>query len=439
MKSGIRSRAAIAAAAVASVAAMPAAAEASVVSEKNGGTILVAAAPGETNNIELHMSDGRILVRDSAGLTWDPTPPTHDASDWYQHYQSQFRVQCAQLSSTEVECMTDANQGESATVNAGDGDDSITLKWQAAEGANNDWNLYGGSATMRGGSGNDTLRAEEGAAGSIMVGGPGADKLHGSRSADNVADYRDHPEGVSVTVDNKANDGSAIDGPAGQRDYVDPGIKLVYGSQHADHLKVGAVGPSRGVEARPIYLEGRDGDDTLEAGTGGLVEEYMHGGAGNDRLLMNDGEFNVAQCNDGHDTVINEPWDVLGKGDTGVAFKGGEAGHECESVRTLKNAKQQLVTVFGTASNDFMNGSPVSDRMVGLAGNDALFGQEGNDVIEGGAGSDRIDAGPGNDSIDVKDGQRDRVTCGPGRDTVVADKGDKLDSSCERPKPKRKR
>jgi Ca2+-binding RTX toxin-like protein len=53
--------------------------------------------------------------------------------------------------------------------------------------------------------------------------------------------------------------------------------------------------------------------------------------------------------------------------------------------------------IFGSNSNDTVNGSAGDDGIAGAGGNDTLRGDIGNDVFEGGPGNDTIDGGAGVD------------------------------------------
>jgi|TARA_R110000772_G_scaffold257336_2_gene374106 Ca2+-binding RTX toxin-like protein len=73
------------------------------------------------------------------------------------------------------------------------------------------------------------------------------------------------------------------------------------------------------------------------------------------------------------------------------------------------------VRIYGTSSNDLLNGTAVdeeilsgsgSDQLNGAGGDDALFGGEGDDVLTGGTGDDYLDGGAGSDfySFSLGDG-----------------------------------
>jgi Ca2+-binding RTX toxin-like protein len=88
----------------------------------------------------------------------------------------------------------------------------------------------------------------------------------------------------------------------------------------------------------------------------------------------------------------------------------------------------------GGSGDDRLLGAGGDDNMAGGYGDDRLRGRSGRDYVWGGAGRDVLSGGPGADRIVSRErgGERDRVSCGRGRDLVVAGPGDVIDSSCER-------
>ena len=86
----------------------------------------------------------------------------------------------------------------------------------------------------------------------------------------------------------------------------------------------------------------------------------------------------------------------------------------------------------GTQRRDSICGRGGADRIDARAGNDFVDAGSGDDTVIGGPGRDVITAGAGRDVILVRDGRRDTVTCGSERDVVVADRLDRIDSTCEK-------
>lgn len=134
--------------------------------------------------------------------------------------------------------------------------------------------LIGGSGpdTLTGGSGNDRLRGMGGA--DAMTGGGGTD------SADYTSHYPEEAavrtQGVTVTLDGVANDGSSpYDGTGAASlggDNAGAGIETILGTDHHDTL-VGDAGDN--------LLTGYSGNDTID---GGLGSDRMQGSWGDDTL-----------------------------------------------------------------------------------------------------------------------------------------------------------
>lgn len=154
-------------------------------------------------------------------------------------------------------------QNVGMTVNGGNGNDQIY-------GSNFDDTLNGdaGSDTMRGYTGNDTLR-----------GSGGADDFRGDLGYDTVT-YSNHSGGVTVTIDNVANDGHwSLDNNS---DNVHTDVEHLIGSGAADSI-TGQVGA-------PTDVESLGGDDILE---------------------LFDGSADSALCGSGTDSVNGDLVDTV--------------------------------------------------------------------------------------------------------------------------------
>ena len=106
----------------------------------------------------------------------------------------------------------------------------------------------------------------------------------------------------------------------------------------------------------------------------------------------------------------------------------GGGGGACSVVQRGTDGDDRLR---GTARGDRLLGRAGDDRLFGRAGADCLLGGSGTDRLKGGGGRDRLKAGRGADVLKSRDGVRDRVSCGRGKDRVVADRKDRVASSCE--------
>jgi Ca2+-binding RTX toxin-like protein len=179
-------------------------------------------------------------------------------------------------------------------VFGGRGDDEI-----AGNKANNIFSGGGGNDLLIGGRGHDILNGNAG--NDRLVGGDGADLLIGGRGND-TADYSDHLDGVIVTLDGIANDGTiqvfavvtAVGGPttpstSAENDNARADIENVIGTNGNDEL-TGNDGSNT--------LVGRGGNDRL---TGGEGSDYLRGGDGNDTLLGLDDSRDTLDGGNGDD------------------------------------------------------------------------------------------------------------------------------------------
>ena len=125
-------------------------------------------------------------------------------------------------------------------------------------------------------AGNDTLTvASNVTLNAFLYGGTGNDRLHGGAGHDQLfggagtdtADFSDATIGLSVSLDELANDGP------GGADNVHGDVENVLGGSGADTL-VGS--------ALPNLLVGNGGDDTLRGGAG---RDTLIGGNGKDKLF----------------------------------------------------------------------------------------------------------------------------------------------------------
>jgi hypothetical protein len=140
-----------------------------------------------------------------------------------------------------------------------------------------------GDDRLRGGGGDDVLR-----------GGPGNDDLSGGPGTD-AATFADSPVGVTVTIDDLADDG-----PPGAHDNVQIDVEDVYGSEFADRL-VGSAAANT--------LDGAGGNDHL-TGAGG--RDGLFGGTGDDRVFARDGIADFIDCGEGFDTAVVDERDRVG-------------------------------------------------------------------------------------------------------------------------------
>jgi Ca2+-binding RTX toxin-like protein len=212
-------------------------------------------------------------------------------------------------------------------------------------GAGND-SLQGGRQVdaINGGDGDDVMAG--GASGDIFTGGPGGD----------CADYGSTTTGVTVSLDDVADDGRP-----GEGDNVRSDVENIVGGYGNDTLTGSAAANyiQGGGGTDTIY--GLGGADTLDGGTGGALPAAKNNG--NDVLWGGDGN------------------DVLHASDLGNCTLYGESGSDA---------------LYGWQGHDSLYGGSGADALYGFNGNDILYGGTGDDSLDGGAGTDKVygNAGP---------------------------------------------
>ncbi len=185
-------------------------------------------------------------------------------------------------------------------------------------GPGNDYQLLGGPGndTVEGGDGDDIINL-------TGNGDPGADTYSGGAGSDSL-DYGNGTTGVRVTLDGQPNDGIS-----GEDDNVGSDIEKILGT-YGDDTLIGDGGPN--------YLDGGDGNDVIQGGggndtlLGGYGDDTIDGGpgtdsvygdatgcnisfgtcpAGNDTILVRDGEQDQVNCGPGADRVTADQLDIL--------------------------------------------------------------------------------------------------------------------------------
>ncbi len=241
--------------------------------------------------------------------------------------------------------------------------------------------LSGDAASNRldGGGGDDVL--DPGSAGSdVLIGGPGFD----------AADYQSRTTGVTITLDDVANDGAP-----GETGNVGSDVEGVFGGSGNDTLSAAGAPGFVGLDGGPgnDHLIGGPGDDSL---AGGLGADLIEGGPGEDLVFYDDHAAGVAVS---LDDVPND----------GSAGEGDDVATDVEDVE----------------------GGPGPDTLIGDAAGNFLDGGPGDDHVVGGGGSDYLAGESGNDTFDAYDGELDLVDCGDGSDAATIDVGLDLFDGCE--------
>lgn len=262
-------------------------------------------------------------------------------------------------------------------------------------GSNGADSLYGGDDFdyLHGGAGNDVLH--EG-----LAYGGGLDELYGGGGVD-VVTYAGRTAGVTVTIDDQANDGAA-----GEHDNVYGDVENLTGGSGPDFL--------RGTDGNNTLLGG-PGNDILYGGlgndmlTGGTGSDKEYGEAGNDRFDQ-DAATNGADALSGGSGIDTATYKLRSTPVRATADGVGGDG----AVNENDNVGADIEALHGGAGNDVLTGG---------AGASTLYGNGGDDVLDGGAGPDRLDGGAGNDTESGGTGN-DTFVAGPvanGGDILVGD------------------
>lgn len=199
-------------------------------------------------------------------------------------------------------------------LNGGDGNDTLSGGGETdmLDGAAGDDTLLGGAGgdILDGGDGNDKVDGAEpglvgadgndtldgGAGADILHGGPGDDDLDGGLGPDVIygddgrADtlrYRGRTKPVTVTLDDRPNDGERLEG-----DNVKGDVEIVIGGSLDDTLKGDGSDNMFEGGLGEDYLEGKAGPDILDAG------------AGSDLVWARDGVRDIVDCGGGGDLAV---------------------------------------------------------------------------------------------------------------------------------------
>jgi len=133
--------------------------------------------------------------------------------------------------------------------------------------------------------------------------------------------------------------------------------------------------------ARPIYIDGGAGNDSL---TGGDGADTLTGGAGKNTLAGGGGADRI-NGSGGRDLIFGGAGDdrLFGNGGNDTLDGGGNVDR-----------------IFGGDGDDSLIGASSNDKLYGQAGNDTLIGAAGSDILDGGDGIDLAD----NDNADTRTG-----------------------------------
>jgi Ca2+-binding RTX toxin-like protein len=378
-----------------------------------------------------------------------------------------------------------ANNTFNLTVNAGDGNDTVSVNTTALA-----------SVTVNGDAGNDTINGSAendilngGADNDTLNGGAGNDRLTGNTQTDTF----NGDAGNDVMVWNNGDGNDVMNGGAGGGDdaelnggnntenfaasplangrvkfeRVSPAPINLDVSPDTERLVLNAAAGDDSMESDPavttaMLLNGGVGADALVGGSGpdvingGDDSDALEGGAGGDRIvgdrgndsMQGDAGDDVLVWNNGDGSDIMDGLAGLDK----IEVNGSLTGDDVTDIapngaRTLfrrTNVGQfsldvassevfELNTFGGNDTLDVQPGVPLAVLADGGDGNDTLKGAEepdtffgglGNDTLDTGAGADVADGQDGDDTLLARDNTGDLVRGGLGTDSAQVDRVD---------------
>jgi Ca2+-binding RTX toxin-like protein len=341
------------------------------------------------------------------------------------------------------------------------GDDTLAQPGRGAPG------IGDGADTFTGGPGNDTA-SYQASTGSQVLSLDGAPNDGYAGEGDNIeADVENLVGGPAGDTITGSDAGNALDGGGGDDAVRSLGgdDQLTGGDDAGNDSLAGGDGNDRATGgAGDDALEGDAGDDTLEgsggsdsesggpgidAMAGGAGTDDMSGGPGNDAMrgadaggVGGDGEDKI-RGDEGKDALSGEGGDDKLAGGAGADSLAGGPGEDDADYTGATAALK--VTLDGRANDgargegdnvrtDVENvaGGDAGVTITGAAGANRLTGGAGEDYADGASGPDSLTGGRNHDFLRARDGAPDAVDCGPNVDFAIADRADRVSSSCER-------
>ncbi len=337
------------------LASLPGVAAASSVSAI-GSTTVLAAAPGEVNDLTVTVAAGHMVITDPTNLIGTGSGCT--LTDGTTVGAADHTVWCGLNFYLQVDL--------------GDMNDTLTI----GKGGLFDVAVYGGPGAdvitytgdrgtnvFDGGPDNDRITGGSGV--DHLFGGNGSDTLIGGGGRDQ-ANYGTSPAGVTVNL----TSGRATDG-FGTTDSLQS-IEDISGTPYNDRL-TGTAAVNR--------IDAGRGNDVV-AGLGGADSLWGYQGAD----LVS------------YATAPGRVWVSLLTGNANDGFGSRDVLHNFENVT-------------GSRSADILHGSYNRNVLTGGGGNDSLFGSHGGDTLLGGHGNDRLAGGLGTDRCPDPFGTNTRTSC----------------------------
>ena len=392
-------------------------------SDSNGTTTLSA----EDMGFSLNNQDQVDIVRGNFNVTVDVNQPTTSLIESLTlNHTGAFNADLDGF--REVNLDFGGTNGSTITldnlmrgsVETGDGDDVISIDLNNIDGSTATQNLVietnGGydRVTLTGGFENsevviragagvfDSIDASQSSSNFSIYGGAGRDTLRGG-SGD---DYLQAEDDLS---DPNASGNTLRGGDGNDHIVGGGGVDQLFGGGGDDHIVSNSFVGS--------ILEGKNGHDTLEGSTHGGDDIFI-GGAGNDTMydwadsFGNDDRDIAVFSGNFSDYIIYDtpnssfdPW-AGGVQQTIEDTRGIDGIDTVWGIDVLEfadgfveNGVFTRLVVYGTEDDDTMTADDAGQTLLGFGGDDMLFGGSGDDQIYGGDGVDTLYGGDGDDTL----------------------------------------
>jgi serralysin len=281
-----------------------------------------------------------------------------------------------------------------------------------------------------GGSGNDTLYGN--AAANVLTGNNGNDILLGGDGNDTL----DGGAGANVLVGGNGNDtlivsgsGNELSGGAGDDIYIvgsgsDTIVEVIGGGADEVRTSFGVLTLATNVETLTYT-----GGAVSFLGIGNAGDNLITGGTGRDELFGRDGNDTLTDGGGGvgnEDTLLgglgNDIYIVTVRGDSTIELPG-EGLDEVRTAFSVYGLQANIdnLTFTDNGTHGAGVGNILNNILIGGTGTDDLFGREGNDTLRGGAGAANTLLGQEGDDLYIVDAVGDSVVefAGQGTDSVL--------------------
>jgi Ca2+-binding RTX toxin-like protein len=362
-------------------------------------------------------------------------------------------------------------------VNAGDGNDAVTVLASKDQLAALKLSGDGGDDVLTGFDGGDSLHGGEG--NDRLTGAKGNDDMNGDAGNDTLV--WNNGDGTDTIDGNAGNDATEVNGNptlgdaftiepnAGRITFKRTNLVTFMLDASTERFEVNGLGgddsfaAGAGVGALTLLsVDGGAGVDTVNGSDGadlilgGEGNDVLNGGGGDDRIVGDRGS-DTMNGGTGDDTLVwnNGDGTDVANGDTGrddVEVNGAPAAGDIFTVQpngarikfdrpnlvpfSIDIGSSETMHANGLGGDDTITvgnvgsyavtaaGGPGNDTLTGRDSSETLLGGQGNDTINPGGGLDIVSGDEGDDQVNVRDNTADVARGGPGNDSVVADTAD---------------